>query len=52
MSKFGGLKKIEDKKLWETINEYQREHKLTYRELSDMFGVYPSECSSKLIKYD
>lgn len=52
MKRFGGLKKIEDKKLWETINDYQREHNLTFKELSNMFGVNISDVYRKIIRYD
>ena len=48
--KFSGLRKLEKIKLWETINEFYKTNKVTYRELSDIFGVSPPECVRKLIK--
>jgi predicted DNA-binding protein YlxM (UPF0122 family) len=50
MKHFGGIKKKEKIKLWETINEFYKNNKVTYRELSEIFGISPSECVKYLIK--
>jgi hypothetical protein len=50
MKHFGGIKKLENKKLWETVNEFYKNNKVPYRVLSEMFGVSQSQCVKYLIK--
>jgi hypothetical protein len=47
---FGGIRKKEKIKLWETINEFYKDNKVSYKVLSEMFGVSPSDCVRHLIK--
>jgi hypothetical protein len=50
MKHFGGIKKKEKIKLWETVNEFYKNNKVPYRVLSEMFGVSQSDCVKYLIK--
>jgi DNA-binding Lrp family transcriptional regulator len=47
---FGRIRKKDDIKLWENINEFYKNNKVPYKVLSEMFGVSPGQCVRRLIK--